>query len=51
MLATFVCFYIVLNGANMIFDMFGVRESSMDLQGAVGDKAQGRVSKFDTGMA
>lgn len=46
--ALIVCFYLVLNGANLILDMFGVREASFDAQSIMGDKVEGKSNKVNT---
>ncbi len=42
-----VCFYLVLNGANLILDMFRVREASFDAQSILGDKIEGKSNKMN----
>ena len=43
-----VSFYLVLNGANMILDMFGIRDSGFDVQSAIGDKVDNKASNVNT---
>ncbi len=46
-LSTLVCFYLVLNGSNLILDFFGVRDSGVDVQSSLGDKAHQKTGKYD----
>ncbi|MFV0562204.1 hypothetical protein [Malaciobacter mytili] len=43
-----VVFYLVLNGANMILDMFGVRDASFDVQSSIGSQVDGKTSQWNT---
>lgn len=44
----FVCFYLVLNGANLILEMFGIKEMSFDSQNIIGDRIDSKSSKVNT---
>lgn len=46
----FVCFYLVFNGANLVLDILGMRESGFDTGAIIGDKVEGKqaVSKMNT---
>ncbi len=46
-IGVFVVFYLVLNGANMILDMFGVREGNVDVQSGIGQSVESRGSKYN----
>lgn len=41
-----VVFYLVLNGANMILDMFGVREGNVDVQSGIGQSVDSKGGKW-----
>lgn len=46
----FVCFYLVFNGANIILDILGIKDSGFDTGGVIGDKVEGKqpISKMNT---
>lgn len=43
-----VVFYLVLNGANMILDMFGVRDASFDVQSGIGSQVDNKTNQWNT---
>lgn len=44
-----VVFYMVLNGANMIMDMFGISDANVDMQSSVGSNIDNKTSKWNGG--
>jgi len=51
-IALFTAFYLVFNGANMILDMFGLREVGLDVGNAIGDKVENNstAKKMNVGI-
>lgn len=47
-IAVFTVFYIVLNGANMILDLFGIREGSFDAQNTIGTSVDNKSQNWQT---
>lgn len=47
--AFIVVFYMVLNGANMIMDMFGLSDANVDMQSSVGSNIDNKSSKWNSG--
>lgn len=46
--ASIVCFYLVINGSNIILDFFGLRENGFDVQNVIGDRVSQKTSRLDT---
>jgi len=44
-----VVFYMVLNGANMIMDMFGLSDANVDMQSSIGSNIDSKTSKWNSG--
>ena len=51
-IAVLTAFYLVFNGANMILDMFGLREIGMDIGSTIGEKVENNPTskKMSTGL-
>lgn len=47
--AFFVVFYMVLNGASMILDMLGLSDANVDVQSVVGSNIDNKSSKWNSG--
>ena len=45
-ISVIVMFYLVLNGANMILDLFGIREGNMDIQNTIGSNVDNKSQKW-----
>lgn len=44
----FLAFYLVFNGSDMILNLIGLKDVSVDVQGSVGDKIDSKSSKYST---
>lgn len=44
----FLGFYLVFNGSDMILNLIGLKDVSVDVQGSVGDKIDSKSSKYST---
>lgn len=44
----FLAFYLVFNGGDMILNLIGLKDVSVDVQGSVGDKIDSKSSKYST---
>jgi len=50
LIGTAVIFYLILNGASMILDMFGIKDAQIDTQGSIGQSIDNRASKWTNPM-
>ncbi|MDD2653011.1 MAG: hypothetical protein PHX44_08180 [Sulfurimonas sp.] len=44
----FLAFYLVFNGSDMILNLIGLKDVSVDVQGSVGDKIDSKSAKYST---
>ncbi|MGD9687261.1 MAG: hypothetical protein AB7U43_09855 [Desulfobacter sp.] len=44
----FLAFYLVFNGGEMILNLIGLKDVSVDVQGAIGDKIDSKSAKYST---